>query len=217
MSGGMVRREFLEWMGSACLSCMSRSVVPRPAETSKADATLHISPVEIEIAPGKIIKTTGYNGSAPGPFLRFREGQQVTVDVFNDTKDPELVHWHGLFLPSEVDGSAEEGTPLIPPGSSQRYSFVARPSGTRWYHTHVPAGRDLKRATYTGQFGMVYIEPPREPGEYDAEHSLCLHGWQPYLSAAGGEGSLEAVYQSFSVNDRALGHGERGREDRGNR
>jgi len=208
MRGGMLRREFLEWMSSACLSFVSSSVLPRIAEPSKADATLHISPVELEIAPGKIIKTTGYNGSAPGPFLRFREGQQVTVDVFNDTKDPELVHWHGLFLPSEVDGSAEEGTPLIPPSRSQRYSFVARPSGTRWYHTHVAAGRDLKRATYTGQFGMVYIEPTREPGQYDAEYSLCLHGWQPYLSAAGGEGSLEAVYQSFSINDRALGHGE---------
>jgi len=204
----MLRREFLHLMGGACFSLAPGRTAQRLAETSKADAMLRISPVEIEIAPGKIIKTTGYNGSAPGPFLRFREGQLVTVDVFNETKDPELVHWHGLFLPSEVDGSMEEGTPLIPPNSSQRYSFVARPSGTRWYHTHVSAGRNVKRATYTGQFGMVYIEPTREPGRYDAEYSLCLHGWQPYLSATGGEGTLEAVYQSFSVNDRALGHGE---------
>jgi FtsP/CotA-like multicopper oxidase with cupredoxin domain len=204
----MLRRQFLEWVGSTCLSCVTGLELSKFAETSKADATLRISPVEIEIAPGKSIKTTGYNGSAPGPVLRFREGQRVTVDVFNDTKEPELVHWHGLFLPSDVDGSVEEGTPLIPPNSSQRYSFVARPSGTRWYHTHVSAGRNLKRATYTGQFGMVYIEPASEPGPYDAEHSLCLHGWQPYLSTTGGEGSLEAVYQSFSINDRALGHGE---------
>jgi FtsP/CotA-like multicopper oxidase with cupredoxin domain len=208
MARDMLRREFLQWMGGACLSFMPGSARERPAQTSPADATLRISPVEIEIAPGKIIKTTGYNGSAPGPFLRFREGQAVTVDVFNETKDPELVHWHGLFLPSEIDGSVEEGTPLIPPNSSQRYSFVARPSGTRWYHTHVSAGRNLKRATYTGQFGMVYIEPAKEPGQYDAEYSLCLHGWQPYLSATSGEGTLDAVYQSFSINDRALGHGE---------
>ena len=204
----MLRRKFLQWMGGAGLSLIPGSAVPRLAETSQADATLRISPVEIEIAPGKIIRTIGYNGSAPGPFLRFREGQLVTVDVFNGTKDPELVHWHGLFLPPEVDGSVEEGTPLIPPNSSQRYSFVARPSGTRWYHTHVPAGRNLKRSMYTGQFGMVYIEPAHDVGQYDAEYSLCLHGWQPYLSATGGEGALEAVYQSFSINDRALGHGE---------
>jgi FtsP/CotA-like multicopper oxidase with cupredoxin domain len=55
---------------------------------------------------------------------------------------------------------------------------------------------------------MVYIEPRNEPGAYDAEHLLCLHGWDPYLSSMGGDGSLEAVYQHFSVNDRALGYGE---------
>jgi FtsP/CotA-like multicopper oxidase with cupredoxin domain len=209
MGEGMLRREFLQLMGSgAYLSFMPGSTIARLAETSKVDATLRISPIEIEIAPRKIIKTIGYNGSAPGPFLRFREGQQVTVDVFNDTKDPEVVHWHGMFLAPEVDGSVEEGTPLIPPNSSQRYSFVARPPGTRWYHTHVHAGRNLKRATYTGQFGMVYIEPPKEPGQYDAEYSLCLHGWQPYLDTVGGEGALEAVYQSFSINDHALQHGQ---------
>ena len=209
MSEAMPRRKFLHLMGSsACVSLAPGFVAQQLAEGSKPDATLRISPVEIEIAPGKTIKTIGYNGSAPGPFLRFREGQHVTVDVFNDTKDPEIVHWHGLFLPPEVDGSVEEGTPLIAPNRSQRYSFVPRPSGTRWYHTHVHAGRDLKRATFTGQFGMVYIQPANEPGQYDAEYSLCLHGWQPYLSNSGSEGALEAVYQSFSINDRALGHGE---------
>lgn len=58
--------------------------------------------MQLEIAPGIIIKTTGYNGSAPGPFLRFRDGQEVTVDVINETKDPEILHWHGLFFPPEA-------------------------------------------------------------------------------------------------------------------
>jgi len=205
----MRRREFLELLGAGvCAPLASGLEAQVPSGGPKADVTLRISPVEVEIAPGKTIKTIGYNGSAPGPFLRFREGQRVIVDVFNGTKEPELVHWHGFFIPPEVDGAAEEGTPLLQPQSGQRYSFVARPSGTRWYHTHVSAGRNLKRSTYTGQFGMVYVEPRNEPGEYDAEHLLCLHGWDPYLSSMGGEGSLEAVYESFSVNDRALGHGE---------
>jgi FtsP/CotA-like multicopper oxidase with cupredoxin domain len=205
----MRRREFLELLGAGvCAPLASGLEAQVPSGGPKADVTLRISPVEVEIAPGKTIKTIGYNGSAPGPFLRFREGQRVIVDVFNGTKEPELVHWHGFFIPPEVDGAAEEGTPLLQPQSGQRYSFVARPSGTRWYHTHVSAGRNLRRSTYTGQFGMVYVEPRNEPGEYDAEHLLCLHGWDPYLSSMGGEGSLEAVYESFSVNDRALGHGE---------
>lgn len=205
----MHRREFLELLGAGiCVPIAPGLEAQVPIAGPKADVTLRVSPVQVEIAPGKTIKTTGYNGSAPGPFLRFREGQGVIVDVFNDTKEPELVHWHGFFIPPEVDGSIEEGTPLIPPQSAQRYSFVPRPSGTRWYHTHVSAGRNLKRSTYTGQFGMVYIEPRNEPGAYDAEQLLCLHGWDPYLSSMGGEGSLEPVYESFSVNDRALGHGE---------
>ena len=51
----------------------------------------------------------------PGPVLRLPEGRPVTVDVVNQTSIPELVHWHGMFIPPEVDGSAEEGTPMVPP------------------------------------------------------------------------------------------------------
>jgi FtsP/CotA-like multicopper oxidase with cupredoxin domain len=204
----MLRREFLEKLGAGAglaLLPLAGRVLP---DSSKPDTTLHISPVELEIAPRKTIKTIGYNGSIPGPVLRFREGQQVTIDVFNDTKDPELVHWHGLFVAPELDGSSEEGTPPIPPHSSQRYSFVVRPAGTRWYHTHVSAGRNLNRATFTGQFGTFCVEPKSDPGRYDAEVLLNLHGWKPYLSNTAGEGTLEPAYELFSINSHALGHGE---------
>jgi FtsP/CotA-like multicopper oxidase with cupredoxin domain len=204
----MLRREFLEKLGAGAGLALLPFRSRRLPDVSKPDATLRISPVELEPAPRKIIKTIGYNGSVPGPVLRFREGQQVTIDVFNDTKDPELVHWHGLFVAPEIDGSAEEGTPLIPPHSAQRYSFVVRPRGTRWYHTHVSAGRNLNRSTFTGQFGMFCIEPKSDPARYDAEVLLSLHGWKPYLSNTAGEGTLEPVYELFSVNRHALGHGE---------
>ncbi len=86
MDQGMLRREFVQLMGGgACLSLIPGLIAQALIETTKADATLRISPIDLEIAPGKIIKTIGYNGSAPGPFLRFRKGQQVTIDVFNDT------------------------------------------------------------------------------------------------------------------------------------
>jgi len=193
----MDRREFLAVMAMQIPS------------GNQPDVTLRISPVELEIAPGRVIKTTGYNGSAPGPVLRLREGQPVTVDVHNETPVPELVHWHGLFVPSEVDGAAEEGTPLVPPHGSRRYTFVPRPAGTRWYHTHVSAGRNLKRSTYTGQFGILYVEPVHEAGQYDAEVFLALHGWEPYLGTMSeDEGALEVVYQSYSINSRALGHAD---------
>jgi len=174
-----------------------------------ADLTLRTAPVELEIAPRRTIKTIGYNGSVPGPVLRLREGKSVTVDVHNETPNPEVVHWHGLFIPSEVDGSMEEGTPMVPAHGSRRYAFVPRPSGTRWYHTHVSAGRNLKRSTYTGQFGFLYVEPKSDPGQYDAEVFLALHGWEPYLGTMDdSEGTLDVIYQSYSVNSRSLGHGD---------
>lgn len=215
----MNRREFLAWAGaSACLNVAPRLKVQAAAPELKPDVTLRISPIEIEIAPGKKIKTTGYNGSAPGPLMRFREGQSVTIEVQNETTVPELAHWHGLYVPSAVDGASEEGTPFVAPHSSQRYSFVARPSGSRWYHSHGMAGRDLKRSTYTGQFGFLYIEPKNEPGQYDAEVFLALHGWDGYLTTGGDEdGTLDVAYKSFSVNSHALGHGEPIRVKRGQR
>jgi FtsP/CotA-like multicopper oxidase with cupredoxin domain len=204
----MERREFLGLLGTLAYAGLARGMgLQGVASNPKADITIRISPVEFEVVRRKTIKTTGYNGSAPGPVLRLREGQPVTVDIFNETKIPELVHWHGLFVPSEVDGSEEEGTPMVPPGGVRRYSFVPRPSGTRWYHSHTHAGRDMKRATYTGQFGFLYVEPKEESGQYDAEVFLALHGWDPYLSSRG-DGTLDAVYPVYSMNSHALGSGD---------
>lgn len=165
-----------------------------------------IEPISLEIAPKTILKTTGYNGSAPGPLLRMKEGRRVTIQVDNKTAEPEIVHWHGLLIPSEVDGSVEEGTPMIAPHSSARYSFVAAPSGTRWYHTHVMAMRNLKRGAYTGQFGFIYIEPKSEPGAFDQEVFLALREWDPYFTTA--EDAMDVGYKYCSINSHALGFGE---------
>ena len=201
----MHRRQFLASLGAAVPGVLiGQSTPPSPA-----DFTLHIAPASFEIAPRKVIKTIAYNGSVPGPLLRMKEGKPVGIDVFNDTGDAEIVHWHGLQIPSAVDGSMEEGTPMLPGHAMARYSFTPAPSGTRWYHTHVMAGRNLKRATYTGQFGFLYIDPRTEPGNYDQEVFLALKEWEPYLSSGGvDDDSIDVAYNLFSVNDRALGHGE---------
>src|SRR6516164_11377380 len=75
---------------------------------NKADYTLRIAPVTVELDRSHILSTIGYNGTAPGPVLRMREGKRITVEVINDTDTAELVHWHGLLIPAEVDGTAEE-------------------------------------------------------------------------------------------------------------
>ncbi|HEY3934333.1 MAG TPA: multicopper oxidase domain-containing protein [Gemmatimonadales bacterium] len=205
--------------------------------TGPADVTLRIAPVLVELAPDHIISTVGYNGSVPGPVIRLREGRPVSVELINDTDTPEQVHWHGQLIPSDIDGAAEEGTPSIPPHGTRRYTLTPKPSGTRWVHTHAVAGADLNRGMYTGQFGIVYIEPANEPGRYDREVFLATHEWEPFLGAEemGTDAEIwpqgpvprppadrtpngyEIGYRSFSINGKSLGSGEPIRVKQGER
>lgn len=215
------------------------------ADEAKADYTLRIANGRVELAPDHIVSTTLYNNQFPGPLLRFREGQPVLVDVHNDTDTPELVHWHGQMIPSDVDGAAEEGTPFVPPHGQRRIAFTPKPSGFRFYHTHVVAGGDLNRSTYTGQVGPVYIEPRDNPGAYDREIFLVLKEFAPTFSRGGdmamdalagspikslqdmGKAADEAAknktkgfevdYDLFGINGRMLGHGEPIRVKQGER
>jgi len=150
-----------------------------------ADYVLKIATTPLELAPNRIISVTTYNGQFPGPLLRLKEGRRVTVDVQNETDMPEQLHWHGQFVGTGVDGAAEEGTPFIPPHGSRRISFVAGPSGLRFYHTHVRAGADLAAGQYSGLVGPVYIEPKENPGRYDREVFLTMKEFQPTLSRGG--------------------------------
>jgi len=207
----MKRRDFLFLAGGLALETGLDLMKPaRLMAASDADYTLRIAPVSMDLAPGKTIRTTGYNGTVPGPVLRMREGKKISVDVFNDTDIPEFVHWHGLFIPPEVDGAEEEGTPVVPAHGQQRYTFTPRPAGARWYHTHSMAGTDLTRGAYNGQFGFLYIEPKSEPGNYDQEIFLAAHSWEPSLvhRAKTNDVGMDVMFGSYSLNDKPLGRGE---------
>lgn len=179
-AGGLIFRPRLSFAQAAHAS----KPTPPPA-TGRADYTLRIGTGLVELAPDKIVSTTTYNGQFPGPLLRLKERQPVTVDIHNDTDTPEQLHWHGQFLPVEVDGSAEEGTPYIPPHDMRRITFTPGPAGFRFYHTHLMARDNLCGGQYSGQVGPVYIEPKHEPGNYDREVFLVLKEFQPVLSRGG--------------------------------
>jgi FtsP/CotA-like multicopper oxidase with cupredoxin domain len=191
------RRRFLRAAGltTGAVLFSSGNVVAEPAqhtdslaaspESGAADYALHIKTSPVEIAPNRIISATTYNGQFPGPLVRFKEGQQVTVDVYNDTDTPEQLHWHGQMVPVDVDGAAEEGTPFIPAHGKRRIVFTPRPAGFRFYHTHNRAGANLAAGQYSGQVGPVYIEPRHEPGRYDREVVLVLKEFEPTFSRGG--------------------------------
>src|SRR6266446_2928892 len=209
----MNRRRFLQVSGLASAglcSFPSRSAPPADSDSRKDDnVKLRITPVSLEIGPGKAIKTVGYNGSVPGPILRFTEGKPVTVDVYNETDVAEVVHWHGQLIPSNVDGSVEQGTPAVPPRGHRRYRFTPKPAGTRWYHTHNMAHADLTRAGFSGQFGFAIVEPARHAGNYDQEVCIAAHHWEPMLGTQGPpDNGWEIMYKSATFNGKMLGAGE---------
>jgi len=179
----MRRRDFMVLAGGIALKTGSGLIQPwrLAAASAKADHTIRIAPVSVELAPGRTISTIGYNGTVPGPVLRMKEGKPVTIDVFNDTDVPELLHLHGLFVSPAMDGAEEEGSPFIPPHGHRRIMFTPKPVGTRWYHTHNMAMTDLSRGAYSGQFGFLIVEPNSEPGNYDQEVFLTGRHWEPSI------------------------------------
>ena len=187
---------------SQTIGCTKVGTSPTTEAPSQgpADYTLTIAVKPVELAPNHIISTTTYNGQFPGPLLRFKEDQRVTIEINNETATPEQLHWHGQFLPTDVDGSAEEGTPFIPPHGSRRISLVPKPSGLRFYHTHVRAGADLNAGHYTGLVGPVYIEPKNNPGNYDREVFLTMKEFEPTLSR-GGDMDMNFLSPSATVKD----------------
>jgi FtsP/CotA-like multicopper oxidase with cupredoxin domain len=186
------RRRLLRLGGSAALAGalppgLLQGGVAR-AQTPPAGAADHVIRIAsglVELAPDRIVATTTYNGAFPGPLLRFREGRPVVIDIQNDTDSPEQLHWHGLRLPVDVDGAAEEGTPYIPARGARRIAFTPGPPGLRFYHTHLTAGANLESGQYSGQVGPLYIEPRNDPGRFDREVFLTLKEFQPTLSRGG--------------------------------
>ena len=159
---------------TAEVTATARVAVTAAAE-EPADYTIHIGTGLVEVGPQHIISTTTYNGQFPGPLLRFKEGQRTIVDIYNDTDRPEQFHWHGQFIPVDVDGAAEEGTPYIPAHGHRREIFVPKPSGLRFYHTHVIAGGDLSGGQYSGQVGPVYIEPASPANQHNGAAGFPMH------------------------------------------
>ena len=199
------------------------------AQEIAADYSLRIAPVTVELDRSHILSTIGYNGSAPGPVLRMRAGKRVTVEVINDTDAPEFVHWHGMLIPSEVDGTGEEGSPFVPAHGRRRFELTPGPAGSRWYHSHAMAMDDLHKGPYTGQFGFVHVDDGNDPGRYDQQLFLALRDWEPFFTLTMDDedddthhgpflekpatldtdpDGLEVSSVTYSINDKALGAGE---------
>ena len=131
---------------------------------------------EVTIDTGDFRKQgIGYNGASPGPVLRFREGEDVTIHVTNNLDEPTSVHWHGLILPYQMDGVPGLSYPGIAPGETFTYRFPITQSGTYWFHSHSGFQEP------DGAYGAIIIEPNgREPFRYDREYVVQLTDKHPH-------------------------------------
>ncbi len=145
------------------------AVAPAVLSGDRFDLTLDAVPFNVT---GRTRIATAVNGSVPGPILRWREGDNVTINVTNRLSEVSSIHWHGIFLPSEMDGVPGLSFHGIAPGETFTYRFPVKQSGTYWYHSH--SGMQEQ----TGMYGALLITPrEKEPYAYDRDYVILLSDW----------------------------------------
>jgi CopA family copper-resistance protein len=166
----ITRRRFIEGLAAAGSTLLG--VAQGGAQTlqgSRFDLTIGTTPVNFT---GRVRTATTVNGSLPGPTLRFREGDTVTINVTNTLGEPTSIHWHGILLPNAMDGVPGLTFRGIMPGETFTYRFPVRQSGTYWYHSH--SGMQEQ----TGLSGALILESSkREPYAYQRDYVVMLADW----------------------------------------
>ncbi|WP_169566349.1 copper resistance system multicopper oxidase [Sneathiella limimaris] len=147
------------------------------ATTQSASArTYDITVDEVTIKTSEFTKTgIGYNGASPGPVLKFKEGENVTINVTNNLDVDTSIHWHGLILPYQMDGVPKISYPGIKPGETFTYQFPIVQSGTYWFHSHSGFQEP------DGAYGAIVIEPKkRETFHFDRDYVVQLTDSHPH-------------------------------------
>ncbi|MFK3789359.1 copper resistance system multicopper oxidase [Pseudomonas piscis] len=142
-----------------------------PQEIRGRQFDLHIGQTPVNFS-GTPHTAMTINGGLPGPLLRWREGDTVSIRVNNRLEEDTSIHWHGILLPANMDGVPGLSFAGIAPGSVYEYRFQVRQHGTYWYHSHSGLQEQA------GVYGPLVIDP-REPEsfQYDREHVLLLSDW----------------------------------------
>ena len=179
-AGGLQRRRLLQGLSAAtgltvagwprASLAWATSEPTSPAELSGTEFDLEITPLPVNFT-GRPRFATAVNGQVPGPLLRVREGDTVTVRVKNSLNEMTSIHWHGVILPAAMDGVPGISFGGIAPGETFTYRFTMRQSGTYWYHAHTLAEQ-------TGLYGAMIVEPRGpDPIAADRDYTVMLSDW----------------------------------------
>src|SRR5512139_976678 len=123
-------------------------VVDLDPDPSVLEVDLEARVTELEVVAGTSTPVWTYSGSLPGPLLRLRAGDRLVVHFKNSLPEPTTVHWHGVRLPNEMDGSPPHSQEPVPPGGTFDYEFVVPDPGLFWYHPHERSAAQLGFGLY---------------------------------------------------------------------
>jgi FtsP/CotA-like multicopper oxidase with cupredoxin domain len=193
------RRTFVQGLaGSALLLPVAGGTTATASDAATLTGTdfeLAIGTVTVDLT-GRRRSATLVNGRLPGPVLRWREGDVVSVRVANHLPVPTSIHWHGMIVPADMDGVPGLSFHGIPPGGVYRYRFRVNQSGTYWYHSH------SRFQEQTGLYGAIIVSPrgaERHPSARD--YVVLLSDWT--------DADPEHVYRLLKVHPQYFNHGQR--------
>lgn len=173
------------WIWAIVLLGCTRSA-PVEVQTRRAGLAALTPAIDLDPAPDRIrVELVArqspdgrytYNDISPGPVIRGRVGDTLTVALDNQLDRPTTIHWHGVDVPWEMDGVAWMGAPVAA-GAQFEYQFELKHPGTFWYHPHF----DTERQVDAGLYGMLIVEAPAEPAVeelllvFDADQEYQAH------------------------------------------
>ena len=174
------RRRFMQGLIGVCVSggaamrwtpALGQTAATSPAVLTGTEFTLDISETPVNFT-GRPRMATTVNGQIPGPTLRWREGDEITLRVTNRMRHSTSIHWHGILLPFRMDGVPGISFDGIAPGATFVYRFKVKQSGTYWYHSHSHFQEQ------TGLYGPIVIDP-REPQthQHERDYVVMLSDW----------------------------------------
>ncbi len=157
--------------------------------------------VDHEFAPGTRARCWGYNGSTPGPTIEAVEGDRVRIFVTNRLPEHTSIHWHGILLPSGMDGVSGLSQPHIKPGETFVYEFTLQQHGTQMYHPHADEMVQLA----VGMMGMFVIHPKvPEADPVDRDYVVLLHNWALHPGTYRPDPSIMQNFDLWTFNSKVF-------------
>jgi FtsP/CotA-like multicopper oxidase with cupredoxin domain len=161
---------------------------------------LIIEKIKHEIAPGMVINAWGYNGGTPGPLIEVVEGDRVRILVTNKLSAPSAVHWHGIFLPSGMDGVTGLTQRGIEPGETFLYEFTLKQHGTFMYHSHA----DEMVQIGMGSMGFFIVHPKKPMRKVDRDYAIMMNEWDVEPGTSTPNPNEMTNFNLFTFNSKAF-------------